>query len=317
MPAPADWSSEALLAKAKLYVEEMERHDATDWRYALWSSFALELLARAALAHTSPVLLAKADQVKHVYFALGLDVGGAGTARSIEFAEVATRLSELHNREFTSELRDFAVLHLGYRNAELHSGAVAFPNAANWIGRYYSTCAVLLKILGLGLGDFVGDVKAAEALIREAADDAAKSVRQDITSHQKVWRNLDQPERDQRLQEAQAWAGRERGHRVACPACDSVALVEGRPLGPPRIQVNEADLEVVVRQAMLPTGLRCVACKLRIVGEARLRFAERGDAFTQTRTESLPAYFGLYTEDEVHEAVEAETRRFMDDDNNE
>ncbi len=316
MPAPADWSSETLLAKAKLYVEEMELHDATDWRYALWSSFALELLARAALAHTSPVLLAKTDHVKHIYFALGIEAGAAGTAKSIEFSEVASRLNELH-REFTPELRDFAVLHLGYRNAELHSGAAAFPNAARWVGRYYSTCKILLKILGLGLGDFVGDAGAAEALIREAADDAAKSVKQDITSHNKVWLNLDQVLRDQREQEALAWAGRERGHRVACPACRSVALVEGRPLGPPRAQVNEAEQEVVVRQAMLPTGLRCVACNLRIAGEARLRFAERGDAFTHNRTESLPAYFGLYTEDEVHEAVEAETRRFMDDDNNE
>ena len=52
------WFEEALFAKAVLYVERMEAEPPDHWQYAFWSALALELLARAALAHISPTLLA-------------------------------------------------------------------------------------------------------------------------------------------------------------------------------------------------------------------------------------------------------------------
>ena len=52
------WSEEALFGKALLYIERMESYTADDWQFGFWSALSLELLARAALAHISPVLLA-------------------------------------------------------------------------------------------------------------------------------------------------------------------------------------------------------------------------------------------------------------------
>jgi hypothetical protein len=53
------WDSVAFITKAQRYVEEMQRHAHDDWRFIFWSSLALELLARGALARISPVLLAE------------------------------------------------------------------------------------------------------------------------------------------------------------------------------------------------------------------------------------------------------------------
>src|SRR5437016_5518350 len=68
------WSSEALFNKALIYVGEMERYTADDWHFALWASLSLELIARAALSHISPTLLAgfsKNDGWRNIHHALG------------------------------------------------------------------------------------------------------------------------------------------------------------------------------------------------------------------------------------------------------
>lgn len=52
------WSPEALFNKALLYVGEMEKHAADHWQHRFWASLSIELLARAALAGISPILLA-------------------------------------------------------------------------------------------------------------------------------------------------------------------------------------------------------------------------------------------------------------------
>ena len=69
--APHPWSSDALLTKAQRYAERMVEHAKDDWRFALWSSLALELLLRAALARISPALLAEKNDWNNIYFALG------------------------------------------------------------------------------------------------------------------------------------------------------------------------------------------------------------------------------------------------------
>jgi hypothetical protein len=56
-PVPNAWDSAALRTKAQRYIEEMQEHSHSDWKSVLWSSLALELLARAALSNVSPVLL--------------------------------------------------------------------------------------------------------------------------------------------------------------------------------------------------------------------------------------------------------------------
>jgi hypothetical protein len=100
--------------------------------------------------------------------------------------------------------------------------------------------------------------------------------------------------------DATAWATREAGHRVTCPACGSSALVQGSPSGSVATEVRED--EVVQRQKMLPSSFSCIACGLRISGLSRLTACGLGDAFTARTPFSIADFFGLYTEDDLERA---------------
>lgn len=69
---PAAWDPEALFAKAQRCAEQMIEMDADSWQHGLMASLSLELLARAALANVSPVLLTDPNQAwVQTYHALG------------------------------------------------------------------------------------------------------------------------------------------------------------------------------------------------------------------------------------------------------
>src|SRR4051794_169371 len=112
------WDSDALLVKAQRYIESMLEHDRNDFRFALWSAFALEMLARAALAKVHPTLLADASNWHNVYHALGHEPKTKKfSPRSIPVGEVLLRLGEVVD-DFISELEDFCKVHVAKRNAE-------------------------------------------------------------------------------------------------------------------------------------------------------------------------------------------------------
>lgn len=90
------WSEEALFGKALLYVEQMDSHTASDWQFGFWSALSLELLARAALAHISPVLLADARNWRNLTHAIGADpTTKKFSPASVSTKEVFDRLQEL------------------------------------------------------------------------------------------------------------------------------------------------------------------------------------------------------------------------------
>lgn len=300
--SPHPWSEEALFGKALLYVEQMDSHAANDWQFGLWSALSLELLARAALAHISPVLLADGRNWRNLTHA----IGGAPTARkfspaSIPAREVFDRLQELIP-DFTKETAEFCTVHFGRRNSELHTGELAFTSVgtSEWLPRYYAACEVLLRSMGKDLACFLSDAEAARALIDSLADTAAKAVERDIKAQARFWFDKNEEERKEALARAVSWATRQSGHRVHCPACCSAALVQGSPTGAVTTDVNGGD--VVQRQSMLPSVFECIACELRIVGLSKLSACGLGNAFRATSTYSAAEFFDLYTEDDLEQA---------------
>ncbi|ARO98230.1 hypothetical protein K08M3_12870 [Vibrio alginolyticus] len=298
------WSSDSLFAKSLTYLQQMEASIADDWKYGLWSSLSLELLARAALSNVSPVLLADSKNWRNITFALG----SAPTAKkfnpvSISTKEVLARLTELLP-EFTEEMAGFCSRHTDDRNAELHSGEVIFGKngTSRWLPRFYQSCDVLLRSMEKTLDDFVSDSKNAESLIKSLSDDAAKSVKQDISAHSKVWSNKLEHEKNESELQATAWATRQTGHRVKCPSCNTVALLHGSPVGAVATEINEEDDEVIQRQTMLPSSFECIACGLKISGYSKLSACGLGDTFLATTTYTPAEFFELYTEDELQEA---------------
>ena len=304
--SPHPWSEEALFGKALLYVEQMDSHTANDWQFGLWSALSLELLARAALARISPVLLADARNWRNLTHA----IGAAPTARkfsptSVSAKEVFDRLQELIP-EFTKETADFCTVHSGRRNSELHTGELAFTSlgTSEWLPRYYAACEVLLRSMGKDLSSFLSDADAdadaARAMIASLADTAAKAVERDIKAQARFWSDKNEEERKEALARAAAWATRHAGHRVNCPACGSPALVQGNPSGTVTTDMN-GDV-VVQRQSMLPSVFECIACELRIAGFSKLSACGLGNAFRATSTYSAAEFFDLYTEDDLEEA---------------
>ncbi|SDM56827.1 hypothetical protein [Maricaulis salignorans] len=287
---PAAFDPNALYTKALRYIQNMDNHDSDEWEYALWSSLALEFLARAALGNVSPPLLAEPDKSgSNLHFALGFaSLEEKFSPKSIAISEVFRRLSAILP-EFVKEHEAFGIVHTGKRNAELHSGELAFDGVkgSSWQPRFYQTCEILLASMGFSLEDFVGSDEAdvAKQLIAAAADNGAKAVNGDVAAHSKVWQA--KPESEQKTLAAQAmiWASRQIGHRVDCPACGSTALVQGEPVSAPS-QKLEDDV-IIESQEYLPTQFECIACGLRIIGLSKLAVVALSDRYKKTQKYNL------------------------------
>jgi hypothetical protein len=295
-----EWSRDALLTKAQRMFEEMLQYGHEDWRCALWSALALEVLARAALSAISPVLLAaesKASDSKakadNLIYALGFTPRAQKfIPRSIEVSVVFERLNELVPA-FTEELAGFAISHLHRRNQELHSGNPSFDGLgpASWLPKYYRVCTVLIESMGHKLDVLVGveEATAARALIAASLDESAKSVGQAIDSHKQKWADTEPEERKTLAKQAKVWASRRLGHRVKCPACGTTGLVTGEPISGANKTIDE-DF-IIETQKHLPSRFECIACGLKISGLPQLVHAGLGDSYTSTSTYEAADYY--------------------------
>ncbi|MCQ8870363.1 hypothetical protein NP945_00815 [Mesorhizobium sp. LMG17149] len=291
---PASCDPDALYLKAERYIQHMSGFDSDDWEYALWSSLALEFLARAALANVSPALIADTDKSwSSLYHALGFTPTEERFApKSIAVSEVFKRLTAIL-RDFAKEHESFGVQHTGRRNAELHSGELAFDGVkgSSWQPRFYQTCEILLASMGATLEDFLGknEANVATKLIAAAVDESAKAVKGEVDAHKKVWLAKPSEERDTLVTQAAVWATRHAGHRVDCPACTSQALVWGEPVSEPQQRLSDG--EITETQEFLPGRFECVACGLKINGLSRLAVVGLSDRYKKTQVYDASEYY--------------------------
>ncbi|WP_219680816.1 hypothetical protein [Bradyrhizobium canariense] len=287
------WSSDQLLIKAQRYAETMLKADRNDWHFALWSSLVLEYLLRGALADYSPAFLADKADWNNLASALGYQPKVKKfTPKSIPTSEVISRLSVLDG-DFDVELAGFCQAHTSLRNAELHSGEIAFDGKshANWLARFYRTAKTLLSSVGRDLAFVFGEAEAkvAEQLILAYVDEAAKAVQGIIHAHSEAWTAKDENERARLVSLASYWASPRTGHRVSCPACKSVAIVVGASISPPQKTI-ENDL-ITEKQRHLPNRFECVACGMKIAGLSQLLAAGLGDTYVQTSSYDASEYY--------------------------
>jgi len=292
------WEAGPLLAKAQLYIEEANQHNQDDWQFPLFYILALELFARASLAHLSPVLLAargRGDMEGFNNLLYSLNHGAApANVASIPATEVFRRCALLIEG-FTSDHAKFAEGLAGLRNWELHSGAAPFVELPTdvWLPRFYGSCAALLANMGKGLADCFNDEEAtrAQEMIDALATTATKEIEELIATCRTTWDSYDAGERATRTQVAAAAARRSLGHVVKCPCCGSPALLTGNPIGPSITSTEEQEL--FTQQRMLPSAFSCEACGLQIREYARLKAAGLGAVFTWTTTEDPIDFFGI------------------------
>jgi len=289
LPAPnpqSVWTYDLLWAKSLLYIERAFNAPRDSDLFPFWASLALEFLARASLARTSPTLLADAGDPdgRHLLHALGIEPKVKGyVPKSIQTSEVLIRCEQIVPA-FTKDIELFCRGFFNKRNEELHSGGTPFAALANnsWLPRFYEAASVLLGAQGKKLEDFVGpeEARAAEVMLKAVADEAAKSVQKQINAFAEVWKAKSQEERAELtkngLRHAKPW----RGHVVDCPACSSKALLTGEDIKQQQPALENEEL--VVRTSVLPTMFECAACGLKVNGHSQLHAAGLGGQFTNT-----------------------------------
>jgi len=294
---PSIWSKDSLIIKAQRYTDIMRSHNRDDWQFGLWSALSLEMLAKAALSHVSPLLIADGKDWNNLYFALGhMPSSNKFSPKSLDISEVLKRLKAI-NPEFTDEMLNFSIAHMNRRNSELHSGELPFDGLGTsaWLAMYFLSCEVLLSFIGEDLSVLFGDEEAetAKTLITSFKDKAAKAVKGTIDEHKTVWNEKSDKEKDKLIKQAEAISTRHIGHRINCPSCGTVALLQGSPTGSPTTSI-ENDL-IVERQSMLPSIFECTACGLKINGFSKLNACGLGDSFTSTYSYDAAEYFDIET----------------------
>ena len=292
---PPEWSKEALLSKAQSYAEVMLSFPHDDWKFALWSTLSLELLARAALSAFSPVLVADAQNWHNLLHALDIKPKASKfNPRAIDISKVCERLQDLL-LDFTPELQNFCIGHMARRNEELHSGATPFVSASNiaWLPTYYRACEVLLASMGHTLDLFLGDPEAtfASGMIIADNDQSAKAVAGKIRSFAEVWANESTAEKDVLALQASTWATKQTGHRVLCPACKCNAVVSGSAISAPVLSITSDEITETIEY--LPSIFECVACNLKISGLSQLIVAGVGSPYNATLTYDVRDYYAL------------------------
>lgn len=297
---PHAWSHEALLAKSQQFFEEMLRHARDDWRFAHWSTLALELLARAALARVSSTLLADQNNWNNVYYALGHKPKAAKfVPTSIGIGVVFNRLREILP-EFTPDMESFGITHMARRNEELHSGDAPFESlsASKWLPAFYATSKCLVKSIESDLALLIGpdEAKVAETMITALHDQTAKAVMKLVTAHRTVWEGMSGAEKTKLASQSSVWATRQAGHRIKCPACACDSLVYGVPIAEPLKSIDGDD--ITETQQYLPSRFECVACGLKISSYAQLSACDIGDPYKSTSTYSAAEY---YSNDDMYQ----------------
>lgn len=300
-----EWSKHSFFSKAQRYAEKMLEKNHSDWEFGFWSALTLEILVRASISNISPTLVADGKDWNNILYALDKTPNQKKfIAKSADISDLLRRAESLFP-DFTTEMLSFSLIHINKRNSELHSGSLPFDDvsSSSWMPMFYWVCKVLLESSGETLSTLFGTETAAEAEIHiEALRDAsAKSVKGTIHAHTVIWNEKTEEEKEQLIAQAELLSNKHRGHRVQCPACNSVALLQGSSIGVPRNEI--VDDGIVEKQSMLPSSFECTACGLKILGYSKLVACELGNTYTATNHYLPMDYFGIDIEEEMRAAM--------------
>lgn len=316
------WEREPLFTKSKLFFEKSFEEDKESPFFGLWCAMGLELLARSALAHISPTLLAEPDPShQNLLHALNLK-SSKGKRKSLMTAQVLSLCQHLIT-DFTEYHFKVSSAIINQRNEEVHTGSAAFEDypTSQWIAGFYKCCKILSEFQGESLNSLLGDEieKEANIILSEVEEEVIGKTKSLIAAHKKVFDNKLDGDQERLKIDAQKNSDKlaYRGyHRVNCPACGSTATVIGEPYGKEHVDTKQN--EIIVRQSILPTRFQCDACELKINGYSALNAAEISNHYTRRITYSPEEYFDMINPDD-YDTISEKFREFggLDEFNNE
>lgn len=287
-----NWSKDALLNKARLFIERGFASDRESALFPFWSVLALEQLARASLAHVHPSLLAD-PQGDNILYACGFHTD---TPKSVGAKTVYSRCNRVVEN-FTKAEYDFCMSLTYLRNEELHSGHAAFEDlpTSQWLARYYRVCHLLMSHMGLELSDLLAndEVKAATTMLLADEETVRSEVKEAIGRARVTFEGRAEADRASALATAEESAKKHRswgGLTATCPACGAEGCLDGED-----VSVSETRLEDDLlrwEQVVLPTKFECLACELRLEGYERVEAAGLGGHRTREHWDDPVDYYG-------------------------
>lgn len=275
---PAALSREGLLGKSKVYVLRAFRaksagdHD----EYQLWSSLALELLGKAALAKIHPSLIVDPNHIDSLLAASGINIGT--DIKTITSKTLYARLRQL-SKYFDASVQKFCDDISLRRNAELHSGEAPFQQMKleAWEAKYWHAAQIILDVLHSSLDEWLGadqartpkehaehaklaSKQAAVERVRQASENFAnrhKKERENALAESKAKDWYHYPTGFIRLLADHKWLGQ-------CPACTGQALLAGMKYHEEVLESDPNSGEEEVETLYSAEELHCPVCDLRL-----------------------------------------------------
>ncbi|WP_457090636.1 hypothetical protein [Microvirga sp. P5_D2] len=273
-------SGDALHAKSKVYIGRAlaRKADGDLDEYQLWSSLALELLGKAALARKHPSLVVDPTHWQSMFVAAGINV--TTDVKTIAAKTLFERLAHLIPR-FDKTVQKFCQEIAERRNAELHSDDLPFKamKLEAWEARYWHACDTILHQMGSSLENWLGaaDAAAPRQLLDEAANALEAAVKLRVQAAHDQFAALKKAERERLAAEAET---REPLHQggifkgtydeiwiETCPACKCRSFMTGQQTGEDISEERDEDAiwEIVDRE-FVGEEFRCPICDLTLMG---------------------------------------------------
>ncbi|MCD5348106.1 hypothetical protein [Agromyces sp. S2-1-8] len=267
MPVPEHGE---LWAKAKLFITRaLESEGVRDFEErAFWAAAALELLAKAALARVSPLLIIPPDaEGKNVLAALGV-VAYDGSPVETVAAKTLWARSERAFRPFAQ--KEAALISAG-RNEYLHGIGTGLPNLPEhvWWGRYWNQASILVVALDQDLHAFVGGVRLeqVERYLQGHTHHVQEHVDSLIARSQQRLAQRGNPAiaaglRDELIHARDLSAGLLYVETAACPACGGDGVLEGEETGGQEIDWDSDPWSPIETLEVYADHFSCPKCQL-------------------------------------------------------
>jgi len=300
-----DWSSDALYNKAKLYARRAHDEPIESALFGFWMSLSLELLARSALAHVHPALLADPKEPDNIEYVFGINP--KRSPKSVQAKAVFARcLTFVAN--FTDKMAAHCLIMADRRNAELHSGAAAFENIDNsaWLPATYEAVEVLLRHLTRDFEDFLGNEHSgfAAEILKGRRDTIKKDVQEKLAQSRKLFASHSEEWKAARVEKVDlaldTWIkGNSFRRKCKCPACGMTAGMSGESVGRSPVRIDESSSSIKREVRVLPNVLLCGFCNLRLAGYQEMNEAGLGKVYKVEEEEDPIEFFGIDPEEYV------------------
>lgn len=288
----ASYDHTALWLKAKLFLNHAMDSDEprTFDERALWASLALELLAKAALARVSPLLIAApTEDGANLLIASGL-IEGDARFKSVSAHTLYSRCQKAF-RPFNE--KDAQAI-TNARNEYLHGGGVGFtgipPEA--WWPRYWAQAGILVNALDADLQELVGPDRATTVEKHLTQNKRNIEHRVEMLIARATQRLAQHRSGDLPARIAEEWgrptnlsAHLAHNTDAVCPACGAIGILEGEDVQDttPRFeQVSEDDYDAWMELTIVSDYFSCATCRLVLDGSELLQQATLPSEFGDT-----------------------------------